>query len=1071
MYAMEQVENNFVLKPPVTEKRFFIFFLWTSLVPIIILFLAGYYTTINLLEKETFAKQTALAEQKHGEMKLFIEKIQTSTAAWSTDGRIRELAQKINDGACAKLKDDGICPISQELSEYLTKYKLPLLHAVGIIDILNVDGIIVSSSDTSRIGADESEEKTSFQEAKLLPFGQATFYPELVSESDEFKGGMMVHMTAPIASTDNERLVGVLLAHTENKEFNMVVSENRGLTTESYMVNKDKLMVTPSRFVSDAVLNQVVNTPPVNECLQHGMSFQGVYKDYRGVEVFGSSVCDNDFFGTHIVETDKSEVLAETDKLRNTASAILVVVLILLFVYAYLSGADIVRGARHIFPSTISSGVTLGIVISIMIIATVGISYLFTKNIEQFIIEKRTDIISSLVSQQANRHINGSPNNAFLTWDTPETRKKFQDFSDEIMYSFSSVSAVQLHTPDGVLVWTTLQGEALGTSPEVDEVAETIATGRILRSSASEKTISELGDSTLVGMYVPILGGNGDIVGVAEAYINTGDVVVFTRKIQTVLWIGSFFALVSIFLLLRYVFRKQDAKIVAQSEELSGVIEQSPIGIYTVADDGTIETFNPAMARESGIYTANEIIGKNVFELEYFHNSGLDVLIHEGLQGNSFRKEIEIPSTSDDTKKTYHFYYGVPLKDSDGEIDSLLLMSEDITERKELEKQVEGYTRGLEEKVSARTKDIEEAKAKAEALLASLGEGMIATDKDGKLVALNPVAEKMLDLKSEEVAGKLAVDVIEAIDENNMDIPNEERILNIALRGTPSTLSTMRYKKKDDGYFPVAVTWTPVMLGGVVNGAVGIFRDITKEKELEKTRGDLLSLASHQLRTPLSGTKWLIETLKKGIHGPLTAPQTEYLDELYKINERMTSLVHDMLGVLRLEGGETKTKKENASTKTLLASVFETMRGVAESKHMTIRIPEDADYEINTDPLLLRNILESLVGNAINYSESGRDVDVWVEQKPAEIMFAIKDSGIGIPKAEQRQIFERFYRASNAKTFDTRGSGLGLYIASMLAKKIGARLSFESEEGKGSTFYVHLPYPQEQSLPENTTSV
>jgi two-component system phosphate regulon sensor histidine kinase PhoR len=261
------------------------------------------------------------------------------------------------------------------------------------------------------------------------------------------------------------------------------------------------------------------------------------------------------------------------------------------------------------------------------------------------------------------------------------------------------------------------------------------------------------------------------------------------------------------------------------------------------------------------------------------------------------------------------------------------------------------------------------------------------------------------------------------------------------------------------------------MLGGSVAGAVGIFRDITKEKQIEKTRGDLLSLASHQLRTPLSGTKWLIETLKKGIHGPLTAPQTEYIDELYKINERMTGLVHDMLGVLRLEGDSTQVKKIDVSTKSILATVIETLHGVAESKNITIQMPEDTDYAINTDPLLLRNILESLVGNAINYSELGHEVILSIEQKPLWLVFSVKDSGIGIPKAEQRQIFERFYRASNAKTFDTRGSGLGLYIATMLAKRIDAHISFESEEGKGSVFYVHIPYSEPGVLPENTAHV
>lgn len=1056
MDAMEQTEKNHI-RPPVTEKRFLVFFFWASLVPLVLLFGAGYLTTVNLLHKQAIEKHITLAEKKHSELKLFVKEIQTSTAAWSTDGKIRELTQEINDGACGKILQYSTCPISIELSNYLTKYKLPLLEVVGLIDILNVDGIIVASSDIDRIGRDESAEKTSFSEAKLLPFGQATFYPELVSEPDEFEGRMMVHLTAPIASADNTRLVGVLLAHTENKELNIVVAENSGLTTESFIVNKDKLLVTPSRFAPDALLERMIDSPPVNECSKHGMPYSGTYIDYRGVEVFGASICDAKYFGTHIVKTDRDEVFSEIDRILNVGSAILVVVLILLISYAYLSGADIVRGARHIFPSTVSSVVALGVVLGIIVAGTAVMSYIFTKNIEQFIINQKTDVISSLIAQQANRHINGSAEPAFLTWETPETKKKFQDFADEILRSFSSIVAVQLHTPDGMLVWSTLQSEALGTSPEADEVAETLITGKIVKSSASEKTISELGVPTLVGMYVPIRGENNDIIGVAETYVNIEDVFGFTDATQRVLWLGSFTSLVFIFLLLRYVFRKQDAKIVAQAEELSSVIEESPIGIYTVAMNGVIETFNPAIARESGIHSAGEIIGKNIFELEYFRRSGLDVLIHEGLKGNSFRKEVETPSASNDDKKTYHFYYGVPIKNTDGEVNSLLLMSEDITERKKLENQVREYTKGLEEKVDERTKDIEEAKAKAEALLASLGEGMVAIDKDGKLIAMNLAAEKMLDLKFEDIKGKLAVNVIEAIDESNAEIPSEQRSLNVALGGVPVTSDTIRYKRKDDGYFPVAITWTPVMLGGAVIGAVGVFRDITKEKELEQTRRDLLSLASHQLRTPLSGTKWLIETLKKGIHGPLTIPQEEYLNEIYKINEQMTVLVHDMLSVLRIEGDAGLAKKEHVLLPALFDTIFEIFGSVAKSKHITLRLVKSGDYTIDTDPLILRNILENLISNAINYSPAGNEVVVSVEKKSDELIFAIKDSGIGIPKDEQGQIFERFYRASNAKTFDTHGTGLGLYVAMILAKKIKARISFESEKDKGTTFYVYIP--------------
>jgi len=126
--------------------------------------------------------------------------------------------------------------------------------------------------------------------------------------------------------------------------------------------------------------------------------------------------------------------------------------------------------------------------------------------------------------------------------------------------------------------------------------------------------------------------------------------------------------------------------------------------------------------------------------------------------------------------------------------------------------------------------------------------------------------------------------------------------MTITTTGPESIKSDAYFIKKSGGRIPVSITASPIIIGGKVTGVVIIFRDTTSDKELEETRRNLLSLASHQLRTHLSGTKWLIETLQKGLQGPLTEEQKEYLNEIYKINERMTSLVNDMMGVLRVEG-------------------------------------------------------------------------------------------------------------------------------------------------------------------------
>lgn len=252
----------------------------------------------------------------------------------------------------------------------------------------------------------------------------------------------------------------------------------------------------------------------------------------------------------------------------------------------------------------------------------------------------------------------------------------------------------------------------------------------------------------------------------------------------------------------------------------------------------------------------------------------------------------------------------------------------------------------------------------------------------------------------------------------------------------------------------------PLYHGGVIVGALLALRDITKEKEIEKVRTDFLTLASHQLRTPLSGTKWLIETLQRGKIGPLTKKQQEYLNDIYLSNERMIKLVFDMLNVLRLEsGGDAIVKKETAPVSDLCDELSLMVGVAAQGKKVIFRnvLEGRKTIVLETDMTLLQSVLESLLSNAINYSMPDQEIILDVKEKTNEVIFFVKDSGIGIPKEEQKRIFEKFYRASNAKLVKPDGTGLGLYIASMLAEKIGAEILFDSEEGKGSTFYLRVP--------------
>ena len=356
---------------------------------------------------------------------------------------------------------------------------------------------------------------------------------------------------------------------------------------------------------------------------------------------------------------------------------------------------------------------------------------------------------------------------------------------------------------------------------------------------------------------------------------------------------------------------------------------------------------------------------------------------------------------------------------------------------------------------------VEDARAKDEALLASIGEGLVAVDKNGKTIVVNLAAEKMLGWKVEEMIGKTFFEFARLEDKEGKIIPLHERPVEMARASGTTTTTTAEYYyvRKDGTKLPVSIAATPVMVAGKNIGAVEVFRDITREKEIEKLRVDFLSLASHQLRTPLSGTKWLIETMQRGVIGAITSKQKGYLDEIYNINERMIKLVFDMLNVLRLESGVVSPKNELVSVSMLFEELQTMMAAAAKNRGVLLRnaLKDHRKFEMETDFQMLKNILETFVSNAINYSMPGQEVILDVKEETTNIVFFVQDSGIGIPKEEQKIIFERFYRGSNAKALKPDGTGLGLYIASLLADKIGAKILFESEEGKGATFYLRIP--------------
>jgi PAS domain S-box-containing protein len=355
------------------------------------------------------------------------------------------------------------------------------------------------------------------------------------------------------------------------------------------------------------------------------------------------------------------------------------------------------------------------------------------------------------------------------------------------------------------------------------------------------------------------------------------------------------------------------------------------------------------------------------------------------------------------------------------------------------------------------TKNIKEAKAKDEAMLASIGDGFIATDKDGVIVLVNKVFESIFGWESKEVYGKKLADVVAMFDERGKEVPESNRLITEALTQTTTT-AALQYKKKDGSLFPVAVTVSPIILEGTVIGAVEIFRDVTKEKQIDKAKTEFVSLASHQLRTPLSTVSWYTEMLLAGDAGKITKEQKKYLKEVYISNQRMVELVNALLNVSRLELGTFAVKLEPTDIVAVIRSVVKEQKPQINAKKQQVQFEFANNLPIlQADPKLLGIVFQNLLSNAIKYTEENGVIRLSVSLEGTDIVATVSDNGWGIPKDQQDKIFTKFFRADNVKEQDTEGTGLGLYIVKSIVEYSGGHVSFQSEETKGTTFRISLP--------------
>ena len=350
------------------------------------------------------------------------------------------------------------------------------------------------------------------------------------------------------------------------------------------------------------------------------------------------------------------------------------------------------------------------------------------------------------------------------------------------------------------------------------------------------------------------------------------------------------------------------------------------------------------------------------------------------------------------------------------------------------------------------------AVAKDEAILAGIGEGLVALDAAGKVERLNRAAEKLLGFREDQLIGKSFADTVKASDENGRPLSYRERPLSKSLTGKEEISTTLYYTRADGSTFPAQITTAPTILDGKVIGVIEVFRDATKEKGVNKAKTEFVSLASHQLRTPLSTINWYAEMLLSGDAGKINEEQTKYVQEIYDGNRHMTELVNSLLNVSRIDLGTFSVEPEPTDIKALTVEIVKGLEPRVFARHIDFREQYDDKLPtVNVDPKLIRMVIENLASNAVKYTPLGGRVTLKIQHRDHDILISVQDTGYGIPKHQQDKIFSKLFRADNVKVQDTEGTGLGLYIVKSIVDYSGGKIWFISAENKGSTFYVSIP--------------
>ena len=526
--------------------------------------------------------------------------------------------------------------------------------------------------------------------------------------------------------------------------------------------------------------------------------------------------------------------------------------------------------------------------------------------------------------------------------------------------------------------------------------------------------------------------------------------------------LGHFFKIISFILMykiivetgvknpLAYIFRnmEQSTEIIKSSElKFRSLVEIAPSAVISTNSLGMITLWNESAEKKFG-WKSNEVIGKSLNLISPKENTksnkfNIGQIIKErdrstlnktveslGLRKNGEIFPLEVSSSSWVINNEEFFCYII----------------RDISERKKVEKELAKEKRKLESLVG----DLKIFKLAMDNAFAHI----VIANKNGIIVYANKSTEEITGYSENEIIGKTP-----ALWGKQMPSSFYEKFWKTIKEDKKTYTGEITNKRKEGELYEAEIRVSPVLGNdGEVEYFVALERDITQEKEIDKAKTEFISLAAHQLKTPLTTISLASEILLRGIDGGMSKENKKYLKSIFGEIKDMTKMIEIFLNVSRIEMGKFPIETEEVGLFSVIEETVNKLLPQMKEKNLIFKKNYKNNLPIlNLDKKVMNIILENLLSNAIKYSMDRGKIQLEVEDTHKNIIIHVSDNGIGIPESEHYRIFTKMFRAKNVFQIKSEGSGLGLYLVKNLAEQSGYSVSFISKENDGTTFSISIP--------------